>query len=249
MNSLKISPFLMVIDNELINAIIHCKYKAYLKRNSQSSARTDFEIVVEKLKEKQKSIVGCKEISFKNTEMDLILDGISNDNKNYSIPILISPFEKVQKSDKLFIALQAYFIKQNFNLKIEEAEIIFGKQQNKTKIILDKLVKELKKAIAIIEQIQKTEIPPLFYKNTHCQLCEFNRICDEKLRERDDLSLLGNLKPKEIEQKNNRGIFSIKQLSYTFRPNKNPYRRRKYIPELKAFAIREQRYLFKNYLK
>ena len=37
-------------------------------------------------------------------------------------------------------------------------------------------------------------------------------MCAEKLKERDDLSLLGNLKPKEIEQKNNRGIFSVKQL-------------------------------------
>jgi predicted RecB family nuclease len=55
------------------------------------------------------------------------------------------------------------------------------------------------------------------------------------------LSLLGNLKPKEIEQKNNRGIFSVKQLSYTFRPKKNPYRRRKFLPELKALAIREQK--------
>jgi hypothetical protein len=61
------------------------------------------------------------------------------------------------------------------------------------------------------------------------------------LKERDDLSLLGNLKPKEIEQKNNRGIFSVRQLSYTFRPKKNPHRKRKYLPELKALAIREQK--------
>lgn len=47
------------------------------------------------------------------------------------------------------------------------------------------------------------------------------------------------LKPKEILQKNNRGIFSVKQLSYSFRPMKNPYRRRKFLPELKALAIRE----------
>jgi len=149
--------------------------------------------------------------------------------------------EKVQKSDKLFISLQAHYLKQYFNLKIENAEIIFGKQQKKTKIILNKFTKELKKLVAIFEQIEKSEIPPIFYKNAHCQLCEFNQFCDEKLKERDDLSLLGNLKPKEIEQKNNRGIFSVKQLSYTFRPKKNPYRRRKFLPELKALAIREQK--------
>jgi len=231
----------MIINNEILNAVIHCRYKAYLKKVSQPATKMEFEIVIEKLKEKQKSIIEIKQITFKNAETNLILDGISKDEKNHSIPILISPFEKVQKSDKLFIALQAYFLRQSFNLKIEKAEIIFGKQPQKTKIILNKFTKELKKLVAVIEQIGRTEIPPVFHKNTHCQLCEFNPICDEKLKERDDLSLLGNLKPKEIEQKNNRGIFSVKQLSYTFRPKKNPYRKRKFLPELKALAIREQK--------
>src|SRR5690606_10552587 len=36
-------------------------------------------------------------------------------------------------------------------------------------------------------------------------------------------------------------IFSVKQLSYTFRPKRNPYRKRKFLPELKALAIREQK--------
>ncbi len=57
--------------------------------------------------------------------------------------------------------------------------------------------------------------------------------------ERDDLSLLAGLKPKEILQKNNRGIFSVRQLSYSYRPKKNPYRKKGFLPELKALAIRE----------
>jgi len=161
--------------------------------------------------------------------------------RNSFTPILISPFEKVQKSDKLFIALQSHYIKQNFNLKIEEAKIIFGNQQKSTKVKLSNLSKDIKKAITTIEQVKKRETPPVFYKISHCQVCEFNPLCSDKLQERDDLSLLGNLKPKEIDQKNNRGIFSVKQLSYTFRPKKNPYRRRKFLPELKALAIREQK--------
>jgi hypothetical protein len=49
------------------------------------------------------------------------------------------------------------------------------------------------------------------------------------------------MKEKEVKQKNERGLFSVKQLSYTFRPKKNPYRKRKILPELKALAIREQK--------
>ena len=231
----------MVINNEFIDAVFYCKYKAYLKKNMQSSKKSDFAIVFNQLKEKQKSIVSIKQIAFKNNEFDLIIDGISKDEKGNIIPIYISPFEKLQKFDKLRIALVAYYIKQNFNQKIEKAEIIFGMKQKRTKVILSKYFKELKRIIIIIEQIEQSAVPPAFYKNAHCQFCEFDLICDKKLRERDDLSLLGTIKLKEMEQKNNRGIFSVKQLSYIFRPNKNPYRKRKYLPELKALAIRERK--------
>ncbi len=257
----------MKIINEILHAVIHCNHKAFLKKVlGNQLPKTEFQTVFEILKQKQHSAIQTKlsldsnfqsidyspdlklekkktylQVSFKNSELDLILDGIYYDQRNSFTPILISPFEKVQKSDKLFIALQSHYLKQNFNLKIEEAKIMFGNQQKNTKVKLSNLAKDVKKAITTIEQIKKSETPLVFYKIKHCQICEFNLMCAEKLKERDDLSLLGNLKPKEIEQKNNRGIFSVKQLSYTFRPKKNPYRRRKFLPELKALAIREQK--------
>lgn len=43
----------MIINNEIINAVIHCKYKTYLKKNqSILLPKTDFEVVFEKLKQK-----------------------------------------------------------------------------------------------------------------------------------------------------------------------------------------------------
>ena len=84
-------------------------------------------------------------------------------------------------------------------------------------------------------------MPPIFHKNPHCQICEFTESCLDKLNERDDLSLLTSLKPKEILQKNSRGLFSVKQLSYSFKPKKNPHQKRKFLPELKALAIRENK--------
>jgi predicted RecB family nuclease len=257
----------MKITNEILHAVIHCNHKAFLTKVQENPLpKTEFQTIFETLKQKHLSATQTKlsseigfqnidyssdlkfekgksylQISFKNIEVDFKLDVIYYDQKNSFTPILISPFEKVQKSDKLFIALQAHYLKQNFNLKISEAKIMLGSQQKSTKVILNNLSKEVKKSIATIEQIQKSETPPIFYKISHCQVCEFKPICSEKLTERDDLSLLGNLKPKEIEQKNNRGIFSVKQLSYTFRPKKNPYRRRKFLPDLKALAIREQK--------
>ena len=61
---------------------------------------------------------------------------------------------------------------------------------------------------------------------------------------RDDLSLLGGITHKQIVSLNNKGIFTVNQLSYTYRPR----RRRKiatgapkWVYPLKALALREQR--------
>ena len=74
---------------------------------------------------------------------------------------------------------------------------------------------------------------------------EFQSKCITALRQRDDLSLLSGLKPHEIAQKNSRGIFTVKQLSYIFRARRNLHGIRKFSPELKALAIRDN----KTYIK
>jgi predicted RecB family nuclease len=93
----------------------------------------------------------------------------------------------------------------------------------------------------LLNKTLENKTPPIFHKNPHCQICEFAESCLDKLKERDDLSLLTSLKTKEILQKNSRGLFSVKQLSYSFKPKKNPHQKRKFLPELKALAIRENK--------
>src|SRR5262249_54875767 len=60
--------------------------------------------------------------------------------------------------------------------------------------------------------------PPGLVLNKHCRECEFHRQCRAAAVERDDLSLLGGLSPKEVAGLNGRGIFTVTQYSYTFRP-------------------------------
>jgi predicted RecB family nuclease len=257
----------MVINNEILTALIHCNYKAYLKGQNFQSSKSDFEIVINELREIQKQNYFAKNLvnqefksqlfndknhyelnqiyintTFKNDKINIKLDGFYF-VENKILPILIIPLEKVTKIDRLTIALQSHFIQGEFKLKIDSAKIIFGKQLKETKLKLPTFQKEIRQILSSIKKLENAVHPPVFYKNPHCQICEFSKDCLEKLREKDDLSLLGNLKEKEkeIEQKNNRGIFSVKQLSYTFRHKKNPYLNRKYLPELKALAIREQK--------
>ncbi|MBW8332548.1 MAG: TM0106 family RecB-like putative nuclease [Prolixibacteraceae bacterium] len=252
----------MLINNEILHDFIFCHDKAYRKSKHQTGIISDYQSLYNQLKQKGKenfertitkntNIIynpNCdnapKEgillnFKFANANIDITLDGVEfTGNKNIT-PIFITPFEKATTADKLFISLQATYIQNEFNVQIESCKIVYGTNSRQTKIKFLSFTKPIKKLIDEMNKILSNSNAPIFYKNTHCQICEFQDSCLEKLIERDDLSLLTALKPKEIVQRNNRGIFSVKQLSYTFRPKKNPYRRRKFLPELKALAIRE----------
>ena len=63
--------------------------------------------------------------------------------------------------------------------------------------------------------------------------------------EKDDFSLLAGMSAKERQKLRSKGIFTVTQLSYTFRPRRRPKRlrdkREKYHHSLKALAIREKK--------
>ncbi|MEP1080096.1 IS66 family transposase [Leptolyngbya sp. PL-A3] len=63
------------------------------------------------------------------------------------------------------------------------------------------------------------EEPPVIL-NKHCSICQFREQCQTKAIQEDNLSLLDRITPKEIRKYEKRGILTIKQLSYLFRPRK-----------------------------
>ena len=254
----------MLVTNDILYSFINCQYKAYLKGKQQFGSTSEYQILYAELKqiqtnnfEKQFSTsregfsknisfdnlfnkeANALNVKFVNENIDISLDGIEFSGKKIFIPIFITPFEKVTRVDKLFLALQCTLIQTNFKIEAPLCKIIFGENLKETKFKISTFSKAIKKIGLDLTKLLSNSNAPLFYKNQHCQICEFQNSCLEKLVERDDLSLLTSLKPKEIISKNNRGLFSVKQLSYKFHPKKNPYLKRKFLPELKALAIRE----------
>lgn len=80
--------------------------------------------------------------------------------------------------------------------------------------------------------------------NKHCQICEFQNRCHAQAVQEDNLSLLQGISEAEIVRLRKRGIFTINQLSYTFRPRhikkraKNPAHPHYFA--LQALALREK---------
>ena len=81
--------------------------------------------------------------------------------------------------------------------------------------------------------------------NDHCQVCEFRQRCHDQAVQEDNISLLRGMGEKEIKSYARKGIFTVTQLSCTFRLRKKGKRvKRQQQPHyfaLQAAAIRDKK--------
>ena len=128
--------------------------------------------------------------------------------------------------------------------EVSLGKIIHGDNHATLKVKTPGLTGEMRKRLDKIAALLSSTTPPDLILNRHCGECEFQARCRQKAIEKDDLSLLANMKEKERKKFNTEGIFTVTQLSYTFRPRRRPKRlrdkREKYHHALKALAIREE---------
>jgi predicted RecB family nuclease len=124
-------------------------------------------------------------------------------------------------------------------------KIIHGDHHVMLKVKTPALAGEVRKRLDKITTLLASPAPPDLVLNRHCAECEFQPRCRKLAVEKDDLSLLAGMSAKERQKLRSKGIFTVTQLSYTFRPRRRPKRlrdkREKYHHSLKALAIREQK--------
>ena len=82
--------------------------------------------------------------------------------------------------------------------------------------------------------------PPVVL-NKHCPSCPFRDACLQQAEKEDNLSLLDRMTPKLMRKYQDKGIFTVKQLSHVYKPRrsrKKAKRQVKHSLELQALAIR-----------
>jgi hypothetical protein len=129
--------------------------------------------------------------------------------------------------------------------EINFGKIIYGYEYKTIKVKISPLMGEIRKLTGNILKLLVDKSPPDLILNRHCPECEYQDRCRQNAFEKDDLSLLGGMTERERKRLNSKGIFTITQLSYTFRPRKRSRIKRdsreKYHYSLKALAIREKK--------
>ncbi len=161
------------------------------------------------------------------------------------MPIRFVPENKLSRSDKLIAGFEALALAKALGAKVGIAKIIHGDKGTTSKLNAGALSRTVNKIVGQIAHLLSSSSAPDLILNKHCPECGFQSRCRKKAIDKDDLSLLANMPNKERARLNGKGIFTVSQLSYTFRPRRRTKRfstkPEKYHHSLKALAIREKK--------
>ena len=177
-----------------------------------------------------------------------VMERVPSSNRSHSIQIIPVRFtfaNKLTRNNRLLLVFDSLVLSEMLRHKISVGKIIHGDNYASLKVKTDTLDIEVRKIISKITVLLSMNPPRNPTPNRHCAECEFQSGCRQKAIEHDDLSLLSNLSERERKKLNDKGIFTLTQLSYTFRPRRKskrfPHKQEKYHHSLKALAIRQRK--------
>ena len=161
------------------------------------------------------------------------------------VPIRFVFSNKLNRHDKLQLAFDALVVSKVLGREVTLGRIVYGDDHVTLKVKVSALKNEVEKLTDKIGVLISSPSPPDLVLNRHCAECEYQTRCRQKAIDKDDLSLLGSMTEKERTDFNSKGIFTVTQLSFTFRPRRRPKglkdKRERHHYALKALAIREKK--------
>ncbi|MGE5660053.1 MAG: TM0106 family RecB-like putative nuclease [Actinomycetota bacterium] len=184
------------------------------------------------------------------TEVD---QGCSGRKLMFEPTIVVGTYSitKEQRTELLFIGKVLGKIQK----QLPAAGTIVGMDGKRHRVKLEGAYKSLTSSLKTLEawMEEKPAEPPALILNKSCPSCQFRELCREQAVKEDNLSLLDRITQKAIQKYNRKGVFTIHQLSYLFKPRRNRKRQVK-LPvkhnvELQALAIKEQKIYIQELLE
>jgi predicted RecB family nuclease len=163
----------------------------------------------------------------------------------YYEPIVFCRNVRVAKPHRLSLAYKALILGHAQDKPPDYGTVVFGPDLTTARIRLAPHLEAVSQIVqSLLAQVEGTIVPTLCL-NRHCGACQFKEQCYAEARSADHLSLLRGLTAKEIARHNHKGIFTVTQLSHTFRSRRRSPRSGKAaaLPHsyaLQALALREK---------
>ena len=165
----------------------------------------------------------------------------SNAKSSY-LPVTYAVASKIAARDRTILATGLLLLTGNRPIIRAEGVVVHGPACSLKRINVKDFVGRAAGVLKALFDLVRGASPPPFRLNAHCSVCEFSEDCLGKAKANDHLSLLRGLRPKQIERLNSRGIFTVTQYSYLFRPRRKKKRpnvlNSKHRYDLQALSIR-----------
>ena len=170
------------------------------------------------------------------------------DNQAYEPTIFIGT-HKINNADKLNLIFIGYMLTE-IHGKAPKSGYIVNIRGDLRRLKLESSDEVLTPLLSSLQEWlncpSTEEVPPPVILNKHCSICQFKKNCKEIAIQEDNLSLLDRVTPKLLHQYERKGIFTVKQLSYLFKPRKRKKRAKKapaitHDIKLQALAIRTRK--------
>src|SRR6266849_3053780 len=176
------------------------------------------------------------------------VERIPSDGHGRSAQFIPHRFEfanKLAKEHKLLLAFDALLLSEALGREVNLGKIVHGDSHATLKVKIPAFASEVRKRIKEITALLAGNSPPDLVLNRHCGQCEFKTRCSTQAMEKDELSLLSGISEEDRQRLHSKGIFTVTQLSYTFRPRRRRRESRgkqeKHHHSLRALAIRENK--------
>jgi hypothetical protein len=148
--------------------------------------------------------------------------GIANlGNQRHPAPLSPScflPWDRPDLSDSLLLCFGALALSQATGILADTGTLIYGDGHRHRTVRIGDHVARTRQTIDAIGATCRSREPPPLILNRHCAVCDFQSKCRGLAIERDDLSLLTAMTGKERVKCNTKGIVTVTQLSYGYRP-------------------------------
>lgn len=171
------------------------------------------------------------------------VDGPSKLGDFHYIPMIFHEGRHVRKEQKLQLAIHGLLLSRVQGQMPVNGVIWHGKECQAARVRLNADLRKSERLLRDLKEMCSAESPPTLLLNDHCGACEFRQRCHERAVQEDNLSLLRGMEEADILRQNKKGIFTVTQYSYTFRPRRKKKKAehplQKHHHALQALAIRE----------
>jgi predicted RecB family nuclease len=163
---------------------------------------------------------------------------------NYRAPVIFCESLKVLAHHRLLLTLYSLLLLRFQGMSPRTGYVWHFPQGTKSRVGLRAHLQAATRTLKELLEVQAGEVTPPLFLNNHCQICGYQKQCRARAEKEDNLSLLRGISQREIARLNSHGIFTVTQLSYTFRIRRHSKRSRvvtrPHSFPLQALAIREK---------